>query len=112
MNNVPATKGIHHSLMPKLIITHLPAVFANPEAKMKLVASTAPIISVTFLPSKKPKTNPHTIAKGKPLMNRKIKLYGAGTSANKNKDTHAIKMSLIIVLARLDGFNEAIKRMP
>ena len=70
--NPPAAKGIHQSETCNCNCNHLPTVLARPEAKIKLVAKKAPMISVVFLPSKKPNTNPNTIPKGSPFTNKQM----------------------------------------
>jgi hypothetical protein len=52
MNTEPVTKGIHHSLTFQLSNTYLPMDCEKPDAKMKLVANTAPSNSVDLRPSR------------------------------------------------------------
>ncbi len=67
---------------------------------MKLVLSTAPNISVYFLPSRYAKTRPQIIPKGKPFINRKRIFAGPGTSAKKSKAISAKSTRAIMLAAR------------
>ena len=76
--------------------SHLPIVLAKPDAKMKLVVKKAPIISVVFLPSKKPNTSPNTIPNGKPFINKQMILNGGGITAKASNESHAIPINKIM----------------
>src|SRR6188474_3520347 len=68
------TKGIQVSETPQSLIINPPTDFAKPAEKIKLTDRPAPNTSVYRLPSRYPKTIPHTKPNGKPLVKRKTML--------------------------------------
>src|SRR5690349_2966923 len=85
-----ATNGIQISDTPQYFVIDAPTDLHSPAEKIKLTESDAPRTSVVLLPSRNPNTIPQTIPSGKPLVKRKIMLYGGGTIAKKNHDAPAI----------------------
>src|SRR5579862_5074703 len=67
----PVKKGTHSSDKLNCNSSDFATVLTNPEEKIKLTASAAPMKSVAFRPSTYEKTIPQIIPSGKPLTNMK-----------------------------------------
>src|SRR5688500_7744121 len=107
-----ATNGIQNSDTPQSRMRKPPTVLHNPPEKIKLTERAAPSTSVMRRPSIYPNTIPQTIPRGKPLANRKIRLYGGGTIAKKNHDNAAIVTIRRIPLALALACNSEMILIP
>src|SRR5690349_9491805 len=92
-------KGIHVSETPQSRMMNPPTDFARPAEKMKLTESPAPSTSVKRRPSRYPNTIPQTNPSGKPLVNKKMILHGAGIRPNSSQDKPATDTVIRIPVA-------------
>ncbi len=108
----PVKKGIHHSETPLLLISHLPALLTIPEEKIKLTLSPAPMNSVCLRPSRKLKTSPQTIPRGRPLRKRAKILRGTGSIAKRKRAISDSAIRARMAMALLLRPNSDTNRIP